>query len=63
MDADKLCGLIQDSLNSHNEEQEEYGEGLQINSGTYEEYGVMTNNKGLVLTINGETFQVTVMKN
>ena len=56
----ELCDLILESLFQHDEEQEEEGEGRGIDGDTFEANGVLTTDKGLVITAGGKTFQVTV---
>ena len=59
MDESEVVDLITESLYFYDEENEIDG-GVDIQ--TYDEVGMLTNNKGIVLKVGGKKFQITVVE-
>ena len=59
MNESKVVDLITEAIYLYDEENEIDG-GVDIR--TYDEVGMMTNNKGLVVKVGGKKFQITVVR-
>ena len=59
MDASEVADLITESLYLYDEENEIEG-GVDIR--TYDEVGMMTYNKGIVLRVGDKKFQITIIE-
>lgn len=60
MDENDLMDFLTEAIETLLEERGDGGE--DVNYRTFEDAGILTNNKGLVIDLNGSEFQVTIVK-
>lgn len=61
MGAQELITLLQEALLIYEDEKKDEGEEIEISTRTFEEAQLLTSNKGLVVRVNGQEFQLEIL--